>query len=64
MAIKDDGRGFTPTTVQLAGHHGLANMRARAEGLGGTFTIGGDQPGGTRIIVMIPLTRRPTGHRA
>ncbi len=59
MAIADDGRGFTATTHQLAGHHGLANMRARAEGLGGTFTIGGDQPGGTRIIVTIPPIRRP-----
>ncbi len=61
MAIEDDGRGFTPTTLQLAGHHGLANMRARAEGLGGTFTIGGDEPAGTRIIVTIPPTRRPPG---
>jgi signal transduction histidine kinase len=61
MAIEDDGRGFTPTTPQLGGHHGLANMRARAEGLGGTFTIGGAQPAGTRIIVTIPPTRRPTG---
>jgi len=58
LAIEDDGRGVVPTALQRGGHHGLANMRARAEALGGSFEIG-DAPGtGTRIIVAVPQIGR------
>ena len=35
LLMADDGQGFDHTATAVAGHHGLANMRARAERLGG-----------------------------
>ena len=37
LLMADDGQGFDHTATAAAGHHGLANMRARAERLGGTM---------------------------
>jgi signal transduction histidine kinase len=56
LEIADDGRGFGADAVVARGHHGLANMRARAEALGGTFDIVSGEDAGTRIIVVIPRT--------
>ena len=52
MEIKDDGRGFDPNgTIRIG--HGLGNMRKRAEGIGGVFSLS-SQPGGpTRVTVEI-----------
>jgi signal transduction histidine kinase len=55
LEIVDDGRGLDPVAA-VAGHHGLANMRARAEALGGAFQIASKESGGTRIIAVIPRT--------
>lgn len=56
LEITDDGRGLEPEAEIAHGHNGLANMRARAEALGGTFDIQSNQGAGTRIIVAIPRT--------
>ncbi len=60
LVIEDNGRGFDPAKVpgpDAVGHHqGLANMRDRAIGMGGTFTIGRPDGTGTRIIVRVPVT--------
>jgi signal transduction histidine kinase len=60
LEVEDDGRGLAPDADISQGHHGLANMRARAVGLGGTFDIQSGPSTGTRIIVVIPRngTRR------
>jgi len=55
LEIVDDGRGMDPGAV-VAGHHGLGNMRARAEALGGALQIASNEGGGTRIIAVIPRT--------
>lgn len=54
LEIADDGRGIDPSTTQARGHHGVANMRTRAEALGGTFDLESGPGTGTRIIVSIP----------
>jgi signal transduction histidine kinase len=60
LTIRDDGRGFDATVDAAHGHHGLANMRARSETLGGRFSI--DSSGaGTRIIITLP--RSAAAHR-
>ena len=59
LEISDDGRGIASGAVQAGGHHGLANMRARAEALGGSFEIGSGPATGTRIIVAVPPHGRP-----
>jgi len=61
LVMADDGQGFDPLATPAAGHHGLANMRARAERLGGTLTIERGEDRGTRIIVDMPLSEPPRG---
>jgi signal transduction histidine kinase len=56
LEIADDGRGIDSKAAPADGHHGLANMRTRAEALGGTFDFESGPAGGTRIIVSIPRT--------
>ena len=55
LEIADDGAGFDPDTAAPAGHHGLANMRRRAEALGGRLLVESGEGRGTRIIVTLPL---------
>ena len=59
LAIEDDGRGLAGEVGVERGHHGMANMRARAEALGGTFDLSSGAAAGTRIIVMVPVRTAP-----
>jgi PAS domain S-box-containing protein len=52
LSVADDGIGIPD--VPAAGH-GLANMRARAEGLGGNVTVSRRQPSGTVVDWRVPL---------
>ncbi|MFN8619517.1 MAG: GAF domain-containing sensor histidine kinase [Chloroflexota bacterium] len=54
LVIGDDGRGFDPTASRGPAHHGLTNMRARAESLGGTLTMDSRPGGGTRVMFQVP----------
>jgi signal transduction histidine kinase len=54
LEIRDDGRGFDVRQAAERGHHGIANIRARSEALGGTFAIESGPGGGTTIIIGIP----------
>ena len=53
LSIIDDGRGFDAREGQRPGHHGLTNMHARAESLGGSLTIDSSDTG-TRVIFQMP----------
>jgi signal transduction histidine kinase len=57
LSIIDDGRGFDTAEGQRPGHHGLTNMHARAESLGGSLTIESD-PLGTRVVFEMPRGER------
>ena len=61
LLMADDGHGFDLATAPTAGHHGLANMRARAERLGGTMRVERGDGRGTRIIVDVPRSVPPPG---
>jgi signal transduction histidine kinase len=54
LSVTDDGVGFDPASPAGAGHQGLANMRARAEAIGGTLRLESAPGKGTRIIVSVP----------
>jgi PAS domain S-box-containing protein len=55
LVVTDDGVGLgDPGRTS-----GLANMRARAEALGGTLLLGGRPGGGTRIEWRVPAAGRP-----
>lgn len=53
LDVSDDGKGFDARAALEAGHHGLSNMRARMNALGGTFEVDSGT-GGTRIIMGVP----------
>jgi len=54
LVIADDGIGFDPTARVGAGHHGLANMRARAAAIGGSLEIRSAPGAGTKVVVDLP----------
>ena len=56
LSIHDNGRGFdfdAVNTGERAGH-GLANMRHRAEEIGGTFLLTSGRDEGTTVMVTLP----------
>lgn len=63
LTIEDDGKGFgSGTSFDQSIHHGLANMRERAEIMGGSLTIESDENRGTLIIVEVPLQSNEYNH--
>lgn len=60
LSIIDDGRGFDTKEGQRPGHHGLTNMHARAESLGGSLAIESDDDG-TRVVFEMPRGHRGEG---
>ena len=64
VRIADDGHGFDPLSV-AAGHLGLAGMRARAERLGGSFTVTSAAGHGTVVEAVVPsVATRGAGRSA
>ncbi|MDQ3753476.1 MAG: histidine kinase [Acidobacteriota bacterium] len=60
--IHDDGRGFTDAPIDALssngrGGHGLENMRARAEGVGGRLEINSSPDAGTHLTLVMPLAK-------
>ncbi|MFI2614962.1 sensor histidine kinase [Streptomyces sp. NPDC018584] len=60
LDVVDDGRGFDPPAGGTAGRagspgFGLPAMRARAESLGGTFTVESTPGQGTAVAISLPL---------
>jgi two-component system, NarL family, response regulator len=55
LHLRDDGKGFDPTTVGQAsgGHFGLLDMRERTEKIGGQFFLNSRPDGGTEILVRV-----------
>ncbi len=54
LSVSDDGRGFDSEAETVRIGHGLANMQARAEGLGGTFRLRSVPRQGTSITLQLP----------
>jgi signal transduction histidine kinase len=56
LTVRDDGRGFDPTSPALRSRRlGLTSMEERAGALGGTLTIGSEPGTGTTIRLEVPL---------
>jgi len=52
LTVHDDGEGIPEGTLQSSG---IANMKVRAEALGGHCELTGDANGGTRLLWQVPL---------
>ena len=55
LCIEDDGVGFSVSEQTQSVGHGLANMRARAEELNGSFIIQSTPGKGTQICLRVPI---------
>jgi len=55
LCVADDGQGFSVDQQAQAVGHGLANMRARAEELNGSFTIQSTPGKGTQVCLRLPI---------
>lgn len=59
LTIIDNGIGFNPKSVQGVGH-GLENMAARAQKVGGLFAVRSEPGKGTRILLDLQKDTRVT----
>jgi signal transduction histidine kinase len=53
LMVEDDGAGFDVSASPEPGHHGLENLRARAQRLGGELSIESTPGWGTRVKVTL-----------
>jgi signal transduction histidine kinase len=58
LRVEDDGRGFATTDVRPRAH-GLAGMRQRMQGLGGTLEVRSTPGRGTTVYASLPLPEEP-----
>ena len=54
LEVRDDGQGFSPDQLEQPGH-GLSNMRARAQLLGGSFEVESAPGEGTTLRFRAPI---------
>ena len=54
LVISDNGQGFDPLDDSRRVGHGLANMQARADGLGGSFKVNAAPGEGTTVTLRLP----------
>ncbi len=57
VTVEDDGKGFDLESVRSTFHVGLQTMRERAERVGGKLNIESASGKGTKVIVVLPLSR-------
>ena len=55
LEVRDDGGGFDAQVEQHEQHHGLRNMRRRAEVVGGTLRIDSAPGQGTVVSLTVPM---------
>ena len=59
ISIRDDGRGIVASDLEKAQSLGLIGMRERVWGMQGEISISADDPPGTRIDIVLPLSDKP-----
>ncbi len=66
LSVTDNGKGLTnPEQPRQTGQggHGLGNMRARAQSIGGDLSWEDAKPG-TRMLLSVPLRSAPLSQAA
>lgn len=59
LVISDNGCGFDPEGTASSNGHGLNNMQARMERIGGVFEVHTSPGTGSRIVVSLPVAPPP-----
>jgi signal transduction histidine kinase len=54
IRIEDNGLGYSPDVSARSRRHGIPNMRARVEQLGGKLEVSSELGKGTSIGILIP----------
>jgi signal transduction histidine kinase len=54
LRIEDNGIGFEPSQSAKLGHQGLANIRDRAQRIGGDLTIDSEHGQGAQLTIRVP----------
>lgn len=63
MRIEDNGLGYSPDVMTRSKRHGITNMRARVEQLGGKLEVSSEPGKGTSIVILIsPWQDLRAGH--
>lgn len=64
LCVSDDGQGFTPHEIALAGggHFGLLDMRERAQSMGSELRIDSSPGGGTRVGIEVLVGQEQIRH--
>jgi PAS domain S-box-containing protein len=57
ITIRDDGRGISAADMEKAESLGLIGMRERVWAMDGYINVSADEPPGTRIDIVLPITR-------
>jgi signal transduction histidine kinase len=60
LVIDDNGRGFDVNEERSSSHRGLANLRSRAEALGGKLNVDSRHGAGTHLELTMPLAHSRT----
>jgi len=64
ILVRDDGRGFNPSSSSEGRRNGLGNMRRRAEAIGGELALQSAAGGGTSVKLSVDLRNRKNGRKA
>ncbi len=56
LDVRDDGRGFEPSSVATDGSFGLTGMRQRVAALGGSLDVESSPGDGTAICASVPIS--------
>lgn len=59
LVVRDDGRGFDTGAPPAALHDGLANLRRRADAIGGRLAIESSPGNGVTVRLEVDLTAQP-----
>jgi len=63
ILVRDDGRGFNPSSSSEGRRNGLGNMRRRAEAIGGELELQSVAGGGTTVKLSVDLRGRKNGRK-
>jgi signal transduction histidine kinase len=63
IQVRDDGKGFDPTSLAEGRRNGVGNMRRRAEVIGATLELQSAVGSGTTMKLLVTLSKKSNGRR-